>query len=289
MRPVNLTPVENRHGEAKPLRAGAFSYIVLGALALALAGIVGVVLTGNQVTDSKNDLVDLKSRQKAAEQRVQEFAAYGNFATMSEQRRQTVADLAQSRFDWERVLDELARVLPDDIWLDGLTASVAPGADAGAGAGTTSTTSISDPSITGPSLIITGCGDGQDAVARFVTTLKDIDGVTRVGLQQSKLGEQVAAGTSTAATGAAPTGTASTGGCQTREFIAAFSITVAFDAVPTAAAAAPAAPDAAVAPVATTDDGGVASAETAQQTATDSAAEQTQSAESGASAVGMGG
>lgn len=282
MRPVNLIPVEDRRGEAAPLRAGALSYMLLGALALVLAGIVGVVLTGNQITDSKNELTDLKARQKVAEQRVEEFAAYGNFAQMSEQRRETVASLAQSRFDWERVLNELARVMPDDIWLDGLTATVAPGSAVGDGTATSSTSVVSDPSITGPSLVISGCGDGQEAVARFVATLKDIDGVTRVGLQQSGLGDQSGAGATTA------TGSSATGGCQTKSFIAAFSVTVAFDAVPVADAAASSSTTPA-APASTTDDGGVASTEAEQQTATDSAAEQTQSAQNGASAVGMGG
>ena len=282
MRPVNLIPVENRRGETKPLRAGALSYMLLGGLALVLAGIVGVVLTGNQITDSKNDLTELKARQHAAEQRVEEFAAYGNFAQMSEKRHETVASLAQSRFDWERVLNELARVMPDDIWLDGLTATVSPGAAVGDGTSSASASVVSDPSITGPSLIISGCGDGQEAVARFVATLKDIDGVTRVGLQQSQLGDQSGASATTS------TGALSTGGCQTKSFIAAFSITVAFDAVPAADAAASSS-TAPAAPTSTTDDGGVASTEAEQQTATDSAATQTQSAENGASAVGLGG
>ena len=281
MRPVNLTPIESRRGESKPLRAGALSYIVLGGLALLLAGIVGVVLTGNQITDSKNELSSLKARQQAAEQKVQEFAAYGNFAQMSEQRRTTVASLAQSRFDWERVLNELALVMPDDVWLDSLNGTVAPGVSTGEGASSSTTAGISDPSIVGPALQITGCAANQEAVGRFVADLKDIDGVTRVGLQKSELGSSASGATDS---GGATTGTA---GCQTKSSIAAFEITVAFDAVPTTAAAA--APVAPAAPTGATDDGGVASTEATQQTATDSAAAQTQSAESGASAVGMGG
>ena len=34
--------------------------------------------------------------------------------------------LAQSRFDWERVLRELAIVIPEDVWLTNLTATVSP-------------------------------------------------------------------------------------------------------------------------------------------------------------------
>ncbi len=36
-----------------------------------------------------------------------------------------------------------------------------------------------------PSLTIAGCAPGQDTVAAFVASLKEIDGVTRVGLESS--------------------------------------------------------------------------------------------------------
>jgi hypothetical protein len=66
-------------------------------------------------------------------------------------------------------------------------------------------------------------------VAGFVTALKDIDGVTRVGVQSSELGEEDETMASTEV-GAA---TGSSGDeCRTREFIAKFAIVVAFDAAP---------------------------------------------------------
>ena len=42
-------------------------------------------------------------------------------------RTETVDSLAQSRFDWERVMRELALVIPEDVWLESLTGTVAPG------------------------------------------------------------------------------------------------------------------------------------------------------------------
>nr|MDQ3726364.1 hypothetical protein [Actinomycetota bacterium] len=85
-------------------------------------------------------------------------------------------------------------------------------------------------SIAGPALELEGCAAGQEAVARFVTALKDIDGVTRVGVESSELDER---GSDPAASG---NGSAAAGGtntdCQTREFIAQFKLVVAFDAAP---------------------------------------------------------
>ena len=37
--------------------------------------------------------------------------------------------------------------------------------------------------VPGPALELSGCATGQEAVAGFVTALKDIDGVTRVGVE----------------------------------------------------------------------------------------------------------
>ena len=144
-----------------------------------------------------------------------------------------MTSLAQSRFDWERVLRELALVLPDDIWLTSL------GGSAGAGAGPEG---AADESITGPSLLIKGCGTGHPAVARLLAALRDIDGVTRVGLTKSALPEKTAAdlvqSSSAAAAGAG------SGECQTRDFIAGFEASVAFDnaAVAPASVTPPAAP-----------------------------------------------
>jgi hypothetical protein len=80
----------------------------------------------------------------------------------------------------------------------------------------------------GPSLVIAGCAAGQDSVAGFVTALKDIDGVTRVGVESSEL-----AG---ADEGAGSAGESNEGGgsgdCRTRRFIAEFHLVVAFDAAP---------------------------------------------------------
>ncbi len=85
-------------------------------------------------------------------------------------------------------------------------------------------------SVPGPALELSGCAEGQESVAGLVQALKEIDGVTRVGVQSSTLGERESG--SEAASGSASTGG---GDCQTQAFIAEFQIVVAFDAAPVAA------------------------------------------------------
>jgi Tfp pilus assembly protein PilN len=223
MRPVNLIPPEDRRGDHAPLRAGALSYVVIGAIAAALIAVVALVLTQNSITERENEIAQLEVAEEAAAQRAQALAPYAEFASLQEERESTITSLANSRFDWERVLRELALVIPSGVTLSTLEASTAGVTDAastGAAGGA-------------PSLVLAGCAPNHDVVAEFVAALEDIDGLTRVGLQDS-----VARGD--AEQGAATT----TQGCGTDPEIVDFSLTAAFDAVVvTPDEAAPAAPE----------------------------------------------
>lgn len=218
MRPVNLIPAEERPGGRKPMRGGPLAYILVGALAAAVIGIAVLAVTNNQISDSKAEIAKLEDERSVVEARAQALDAYTQFHSLREQRLATVTSLADSRFDWQRVMRELALVLPGDVWLTTLTgtASSDSSVEGGGSGGMRS-------SIAGPALELNGCATGQDAVAGFVQALKQIDGVTRVGIESSKLGEESASGG--ASSGGGPS-------CQTRSFIAQFQMVVAFDAAP---------------------------------------------------------
>jgi Tfp pilus assembly protein PilN len=231
MRPVNLIPVEDRRGDNSPLRTGPVAYILLGALVLALAGVSLLVLTDNQIADSKSELAQVKREDTEAKALAESLAPYSQFASLQEQRVETIASLADSRFDWVRVMRELSLILPHDVWLTSLNAS-AGGEAGGSNSGSSSSGGGSlSGSISGPSLAISGCAAGQDAVAGFVTALKDIDGVTRVGVESSELaGQEEGAGSTSGSSSGSEGGSSSD--CRTRSFIAQFTLVVAFDAAP---------------------------------------------------------
>lgn len=222
MRPVNLLPAELREGAQAPMRTGPVPYFVIGALAAVLAGVALLVLTGNQISERKTEVAQLKREDAAAVQEAKRLTAYTQFQALHEQRVATISSLADSRFDWERVMRELALVLPHDVWLTELSASASSESESGEGGG-----GALRGSIAGPALVLGGCATGQESVAGFVTALKDIDGVTRVGVESSELPAQEE--------GAGSSGGSEGGGgaeCQTREFIAQFHLVVAFDAAP---------------------------------------------------------
>lgn len=230
MRPVNLIPVEDRHGDNAPLRTGPVAYILLGALVLALAGVSMLVLANNQISDRQSELAKVKQEDAAAKARAESLASYAQFGALREQRVQTISSLADSRFDWERVMRELSLILPHDVWLVSLEASAGAEAGGSSSSGSSGGSSLGG-SISGPSLTIGGCATGSEAVAGFITALKDIDGVTRVGVESSELGdsEEGAGSVSGSSSGSGGGGSSD---CRTRSFIAEFNVIIAFDAAP---------------------------------------------------------
>jgi Tfp pilus assembly protein PilN len=211
MRPVNLIPTEERPGGRRPLRSGPLAYIVVGALAAAVIALTAVVVTESKIADRKDEVARLTQEQAGIEAKAQALATYTQFSTVREQRLATVTSLADSRFDWERVLDELSLLLPADIQLTSLagSASAESGSSGGAGVGMRG-------QIAGPALELVGCAPSQPDVANFIEALKGIDGVTRVGMQESSLSGGNAS---------------TTGGCGGGR-TAQFQMVAAFDAAP---------------------------------------------------------
>jgi Tfp pilus assembly protein PilN len=215
MRPVNLIPPEERRGEHGPTRTGPLPYLLVGALVAVLVAITALVITDNQISDRKSEVAQLKREDAVATVRGERLAPYTQFQVLREQRSATVSSLADSRFDWERVMRELSLILPHDVWLQSLNASASAEAEGG-GSGSGSGGGNLSGSIIGPSLTIVGCATGPDAVAGFVTVLKDIDGVTRVGVESSEVAGQGEGG----------------GGSSADCGPTTFSLVVAFDAAP---------------------------------------------------------
>jgi len=226
MRPVNLIPPDQRHGSQSPLRTGPLAYIVLGSLVGLLAAAALLVITSNQISERKDEIVTLKREDRIAELRAQRLSSFVQFAQLRQERVETISSLANSRFDWERVMRELAKILPRDVWLTSLNASAAGGTES---SGSSSASGLRG-GIAGPALEISGCADGQAGVAGFVTALKEIDGVTRVGVQSAALApEGSGAGEGGSEAGSGGGGSAD---CRTRSFISQFQIVAAFDAAP---------------------------------------------------------
>jgi Tfp pilus assembly protein PilN len=244
MRPVNLIPPEERRGEKAPMRTGPLAYVVVAVLAVALLALVVTVLSNNQIADRKSEKANLQSQVDQAQAEAKRLQSFADFASMQQARETTVTSLAESRFDWQRVLRELSIVIPSDVWLTDLTAKVSPeaGTADSSSSSSSSSSSTGTTNIAGPSLDIKGCASGHDAVAEFIAALQDVDGVTRVSVLSSDRPDPSSAGTAGGSSAASADSSSVGGTCSARNFISTFEVIAAFDAVPTAAAGQTAAP-----------------------------------------------
>jgi Tfp pilus assembly protein PilN len=241
VRAVNLIPPEERRGLGGGAgRSGGAVYVLLGALGVMVIAAAGYVLAGNQITERQGDIARVKAEKRIAVQEAAALRPYREFAQLRQTRVQTVQSLASSRFDWDRVLRQLGRVLPTNVWLTSLTGTVAPGVTFGSGGAAGGSTNQIRSQLPVPAIELVGCTTSQAEVSRVMTRLRLMDEVTRVSLASSEKVEGAQASQRPAG------GTRGGGGdadCRHGNAkFPRFELVVFFKALPGAAAGAPGAP-----------------------------------------------
>jgi Tfp pilus assembly protein PilN len=186
VRPINLIPESERPARATGSQSGS-AYVVIGVLAGLLVLVALYVLTSNQVNTRKEQTVEAKKQAAAAEARAGELGAFGDFSKTKTTRTASVRVLAGGRFDWERLLRELAHVLPKQTFLSEMDASVTA-QEGEEGAGSEEAVTLRATSG-GPRAKLKGCARGQSDVAKLMVRLGQMHGVEDVGLAQSASGE----------------------------------------------------------------------------------------------------
>ena len=179
MKRMNLLPPELRPRDGA--RRGS-SYMVVGALAAAVAAMLsyGIVIGG--VRHDESELASLKDETAAAQARSEALAPYGEFAAMKERRERSVRYVADTRFNYERLTRELAQILPQGVWVSHLDVAPAPPADEVVDAGADSTGGSVVPP---PAMTVSGCAPSQDTVADTLDRLRALTGATDVSLGSS--------------------------------------------------------------------------------------------------------
>jgi Tfp pilus assembly protein PilN len=181
MKPVNLLPQEARRRPAGG-RAGS-AYVVCGVLGALLLMVLGYVVVSNQATSRANDAAAADAKATALEQEAASRADFSNFAQIKQQRLASVSSVAQTRFDWERFMRELARIMPERSWVQTADASVA-GDPTNTGAASTVA-----PGTTGaePTAKLVGCTPKQSDTATMMVRLRQLYRVSDVKLNESSL------------------------------------------------------------------------------------------------------
>jgi Tfp pilus assembly protein PilN len=208
VRAVNLMPERaGRGGRAEALQIPA--YAVIAVLAAALVLVTVYVLTNNTIADRQAKVGALQAQAAQANANAASLNKYVRFEQLAQTRAETVRQIAATRFDWHRALSDLSKVVPSNTSLQSLYATVAPGSGTGGGAGTGNTSSLRSD-VTVPAFELTGCTQTQDDVARLMSRLRLINGVTRVTLADTVKPDS--SGTAAGVTGSG-SGSSTTGGC----------------------------------------------------------------------------
>ena len=183
MKAVNLIPTEQRRARPTGANSGS-AYAVVGVLVVLLALVVGYVVTSNSVNDNKAKAEKAKQEADALAAQTKQLDAFTDFSSIKQQRLASVMGAAQTRFDWERLMREISRVMPAGSWLQTTQASVLgdPGAAAGLSAGTPDPTGAAP---TGPQATFVGCTPKQSEVAKILVRLRSMYRVTDVELNES--------------------------------------------------------------------------------------------------------
>jgi Tfp pilus assembly protein PilN len=154
-------------------------------LAIAVIAVGMLVVNSNRVNDRKSKVAALEQDQASAKAAADALRPYGNFAQLQKARVDTINSLVNSAFNWERVFRQLSRVIPSDAWLVSLTATVSPGVEvassSGGGGGSGAREQTQAPAVE-----MTGCTYSHRAVARLMTSLRNLDNVTEVVLDSSE-------------------------------------------------------------------------------------------------------
>jgi Tfp pilus assembly protein PilN len=173
VRPINLLPAKYQPARATGERSG-IGYAAIGALAVVLVMVLLYVVTSNGINDANEKKAQAEQETAVARARIGQLQAFGDFQTLKVSRENAVKSIAQVRFDYERLMREIALVLPDDTYLTQFASSPA---GVGGAEGTVA--------ATGPTVTIGGCSPTHPDVATTIVRLRKLHNIVDVNLSQS--------------------------------------------------------------------------------------------------------
>jgi Tfp pilus assembly protein PilN len=187
MRAVNLLP---RDVEAQRFDGGRLPVLVAGGgiAAVTTAAAVLFIGTSGSVSDQRSQLESVEAAIARISTEGQPAVAAGTIAQERTDRVTALAAALTTRVPVDRLLRELAYVLPEDAWLTGLTASAPVGAEAAAPPGSAAPGAAAAPGIT-----IQGATYSHQSVARVLARLAALPTLTNVRLSASARVEPAAA------------------------------------------------------------------------------------------------
>jgi len=195
MKAVNLIPADAKRASRGSSGTKALpTYLLLGALAIAVGLVTMYVLASNDVSQRQAKANTLQAEVAQVQAQSNSLSHYAQFSQMTQGRIASVRQLATTRFDWHATLAQISQVVPKNTSLATLNGTAVT---AGPTTGTAAPTSTGTPA--GTTIELTGCTKSQPDVAKLMSRLRLIDGVAGVALNSSTKQESGGSSPSTAA------------------------------------------------------------------------------------------
>jgi type IV pilus assembly protein PilM len=154
-------------------------------VALLAAAVVYLVVLSNQVSSGREQVGSFTGEIAAAERQAASLKPYRDFANATIARRETVASVAGTRFNWDRTLRQLAKVGPDGVWLTSARGTLAPTTQVDGGTSDGDTTGLRG-AVPAPALELVGCATRERSVPSYMDSLYGLTGVTDVGFSRTE-------------------------------------------------------------------------------------------------------
>lgn len=169
---VNLIPREERERE---LRRKAYLFPVAGAALIAISLGGSYYYFDNKLSDTRQEAETYLQNNADIARQVAELQRYESVKKQKQDRLSSVTNTYNQRVRWSRTLDDLAFVVPEDIWLVSIEAKV-PGAIV------KTTTKAAGKETAEKDLVIEGYTWEMPTVAVFMVRLGLISSLTDVVL-----------------------------------------------------------------------------------------------------------
>lgn len=185
MRAFNLLPrEESRETRGRP---GLVPALVALLALVVVAGLgSGYLFFSGRAADKQAEKDDLRVQLADLDVPGQEPEADdggAELATEAQARTAALAAALSARVTWDRILREVSLVVPDDVWVEQITAGSGAAA-AGNGTATPATPEASGAG--GTALMVRGSAESHEAVARYLARLAVIPELSDVRLQVSE-------------------------------------------------------------------------------------------------------
>jgi Tfp pilus assembly protein PilN len=185
VRAVNLLPGARRaRGRPRIALPGRGAAARLGAAACLVAALGAIALVGWAGYDARAQVERLDGEIASAEQRrillsaeLEDFRADAGRAELQRARRGAVVSLVTGRTDWERLVCDVATVMPEGVWLTSLSTGSASTAPPPAG-GEVPADTPAPGAAAAPTLTLEGIGPDQRTAAATLARLGAVSGLS---------------------------------------------------------------------------------------------------------------